>query len=81
MGRNIPIPEDTIELFYNPDGGKYYHSDANCGSVKSRFLPLTGFTYGELETSPFDKLTPCSYCNPPKRIAEIEALNAGHKEN
>ncbi len=81
VGRNIPVPEDTTELFYNPDGGKYYHSDANCNSVKSRYLPLTGFTYGELETSPFDKLTPCPYCNPPKRIAEIEALNAGHKAN
>lgn len=79
VGRNIPIPDDSIELFYNPDGGKYYHNEANCSSVKSRFLPLTGFTYGEMETSPFDKLTACPYCNPPKRKAEIESLNAGHQ--
>jgi hypothetical protein len=79
VGRNIPIPEDSLPLYYNPDGGQYYHSDQNCKSVKNKYLPLAGFTYGELENSPYDKLTPCSSCNPPKRKAEIESLNAGNK--
>ncbi len=79
VGRNIPIPEDSLPLYYNPDGGQYYHSDQNCSSVKNKYLPLTGLTYGELENSPYDKLTPCSSCNPPKRKADIEALNAGNK--
>ncbi len=79
VGRNIPIPEDSLHLYYNPDGGQYYHKDQNCSSVKNKYLPLTGFTYGELENSPYSKLTPCSRCNPPKRKADIEALNAGKK--
>ena len=79
VGRNIPIPEDSLPLYYNPDGGQYYHSDQYCKSVKNKYLPLTGFTYGELESSPYGKLTPCSSCNPPKRKAEIESLNAGKK--
>jgi flagellar hook assembly protein FlgD len=79
VGRNIPIPEDSLPLYYNPDGGQYYHSDQNCSSVKNKYLPLTGFTYGELESSPYDRLTPCSSCNPPKRKAEIESLNEGNK--
>ena len=79
VGRNIPIPEDSLSLYYNPDGGQYYHSDQYCKSVKDRFLPLTGFTYGELENDPYGRLTPCPSCNPPKRKAEIESLNAGNK--
>lgn len=78
VGRNIPIPADDTPVYYNPDGGKYYHSDAYCSSVKDKYLPLQGFTYGELEDSPYDKLTPCPYCNPPKRKADIEALNEGN---
>ena len=40
-----------------------------------RFLPLTGFTYGELDTGSFAKLTPCPYCNPVQRKAEIDEEN------
>ena len=71
----IPYPDDALELYYNPDGGQYYHSTANCSSVKDRFLPLTGFTYGELDTGSFAELTPCPYCNPVQRKAEIDEEN------
>ena len=80
VGRNIPIPDHALPLFYNPDGGQYYHSDAYCKSVKDRYLPLTGFTYGELESAPYVKLDACPSCAPPKRRAQIEALNAGNKQ-
>ena len=73
--RPIPYPDDALELYYNPDGGQYYHSTANCSSVKDRFLPLTGFTYGELDTGSFAKLTPCPYCSPVQRKAEIDEEN------
>lgn len=71
----IPYPDDTLALYYNPSGGKYYHSTATCSSVKERFLPLTGFTYGELDTGSFAKLTPCPYCDPADRKAEIDKQN------
>lgn len=71
----IPYPEDTLELYYNPNGGKYYHSTANCSSVKARYLPLTAFAYGDLDTGDFAKLTPCPYCAPVQRKAEIDEQN------
>ena len=71
----IPYPDDSLEIYYNPDGGQYYHSTANCSSVKDRFLPLTGFTYGELDTGSFAELTPCPYCDPVQRKAEIDEEN------
>ena len=66
-GREITPPEDSLILYYNPKGGRYYHADAYCPGVKSSYLPLTPFTYGELEDSPFKKLTPCGNCAPPRR--------------
>ncbi len=78
-GRFIPYPEDSLPLYYNPDGGKYYHADQNCRSIKSRWLPLKGaFTYGELEDSAYSKFTPCTSCQPPVRKKDIDAANAAN---
>lgn len=71
----IPYPDQEMELYYNPKGGKYYHSVARCSSVKERFLPLTAFPYGELDEGDFAKLSPCPYCSPVSRKAEIDEQN------
>ena len=76
------LPDDSTPLFYNPDGGKYYHLDQNCSSIRDRYLPLKGeLTYGELDDSAFKKLTPCPYCNPPERKEDIAAKNLAMAEN
>ena len=76
-GRFRPYPAaDDYELYYNPNGGQYYHEDQYCASVKSRFLPLTAFTYGELDTGAFAKLTPCPKCASIMRKSQIDAMNA-----
>ena len=76
-GREIPIPDDDTPLYYNPDGGSSYHAYATCKSVRDKYLPLTGFTYAELDTT-YKKLEPCANCVPVQRksvIAEREAEN------
>ena len=76
-GRIRPYPAaDDYELYYNPNGGQYYHENQNCPSVKSRFLPLTAFTYGELDSGSFAKLTPCPKCASIMRKSQIDAMNA-----
>ena len=66
------LPADDTPLYRNLDGGKMYHAVAECPNVKKRFLPLTGdFTYGDLDTAPFDKLTPCPDCHAPLRKETI----------
>ena len=74
-GRVLPYPEDDTPLYYNPDGGTSYHSTARCRAVRDKYLPLTAFTYGELESGKYAALTPCASCSPVKRRAEIDALN------
>ena len=74
-GRRLEYPADDTEVYYNPEGGKYFHQNQNCSSVKDRFLPLTATTYGELETLS-DPPTRCPYCCKLKTKAEIDAINA-----
>jgi hypothetical protein len=76
-GRYYVVPEDTLALYFNPVGGKYYHLDQNCSSIKDHFLPLAGeMTYAQLKDAEYNKLNPCPYCNPPIRAAEIARINA-----
>jgi hypothetical protein len=58
----------------NPNGGKNYHEEQYCSAVKDRYLPLTEFKYGELDTT-YKKLTPCSSCARVMRKTEIDAIN------
>lgn len=73
QGRQLPYPDDDLTLYYNPNNGQKYHTAETCyDAVGKTFTP---FTYGELETGDFAKLTRCTYCTPPLRKAEIDAIN------
>lgn len=75
-GRFHEYPDDSLKLYYNPTGGQYYHADDRCRSIRNVYLPLKGsFTYGELDDEAHKRFTPCKYCNPPLRKAEIDELN------
>ena len=74
QGRQMDIPADDFQLYYNPNGGDYYHSSSFCYMAPKRtFEP---FNYGQLEDEGFAKLKRCTYCAPVWRKAEIEARNA-----
>ena len=81
QGRQVRIPDDDTPLYYNSNGGSMYHAVADCPSVKKKFLPMTAFTFGELDMEPYSKLTPCPYCQPTPRRAVLEELNQLHLES
>jgi hypothetical protein len=33
-------PNPKMKLYYNKDGGEFYHADANCSKVNAKYLPL-----------------------------------------
>ena len=74
-GRVTPYPDGDTLLYYNPNGGTSYHAHANCSSVRSKYLPLTAFSYSELDTGVYASLTACPHCVPAKRRAEIDEIN------
>ena len=59
--------EDTV-LYYNPEGGQYYHLDQNCPVVHEKYKPLQGwFIYSELNEEAYSGLAPCGVCGAPQR--------------
>lgn len=76
-GRKMPYPADDTLIYYNPEGGKYYHSTPECSAVKKKYYPLTAFKYSELDSGIFAKLEPCPSCTPVKRKAIIDKANLG----
>jgi len=79
QGRQIPLPDPDAKVYYNPDGGANYHARETCQGVKDKYLPLSSFPYSEFETDRYAKLTPCQYCAPLRRVAEINAINEAHQ--
>ncbi|MBR3874327.1 MAG: L,D-transpeptidase [Clostridia bacterium] len=73
-GRTIPYPDDSTQLYYNPNGGTSYHASATCRSVRDKYLPLTGFAYAELDST-YAKLDPCPHCVPAQRKSIIDERN------
>lgn len=64
-----PEPQDTdaLKLYYNADGGKYYHNSPICEAVSQQYWPLSEFYYSDLNTTSFKNLIRCPKCNPPSR--------------
>ena len=62
-----PTGDDAVLVYYNPDGGKYYHKKPNCPDVAESYWPLSPLYYSDLETQTFQHLMQCSTCNPPAR--------------
>lgn len=67
-----PAPEEgspNTVLYYNPDGGSYYHIDQNCPSTKAKFLPFKGqFTFAQINEKEYASLSPCDECGAPLRV-------------
>ena len=54
--------EKTEYLYYNENGGKYYHSTPTCSAVMEEYWPLTAFPAEELHTPAYHRLLPCRAC-------------------
>ena len=60
--------EPSMVLYYNPDGGSYYHADPNCQAVAEKYRPLSGtFTFGQLNEPAYAELKCCQRCAAPMR--------------
>ena len=80
---DIPLPEGSslpekdpgkgevdadTKLYYNPDGGMFYHLDPCCPSISQLYTPLqNSFTYAQVNDLPYRTLIPCLKCRAPKR--------------
>ena len=75
-GRKLRETDPATPMYYNKNGGKKYHTTARCASVKSRYLPLSAITYGDLSSYPYNQLSPCTTCGAPERPEVVAAWNS-----
>ena len=55
-------------IYYNPEGGTYYHIDPNCASINQRYRPLTAsFKWTQIDDEPYKNLEQCKVCGAPLR--------------
>lgn len=73
-GRKLTETDASTPMYYNKNGGKKYHTNARCSSVKSRYLPLSAITYGDLSSYPYTQLSPCTTCGA-RRGGGVSAWN------
>ncbi len=65
-----PTPEgggSGITVYYNEQGGKYYHANRTCTAVDSQYWPLKEFSFDLINSQQFKSLLRCPKCNPPSR--------------
>lgn len=65
-----PSPESGsgITVYYNADGGKYYHAVQNCPKVREEYWgTLTAFSFDLINSQKYKELMRCPGCNPPER--------------
>lgn len=55
-------------LYYNAEGGKNYHTTANCGNVDKAYLPLSSFPAIDIGQKKYAALTPCARCAGKKNV-------------
>ena len=73
QGRQLPEPDPDTLLYYNPNGGSYYHREDHCTNGKG--ITFTAFRYSQLEDEPYSRLQPCPNCVPERRLKEIREIN------
>lgn len=55
-------------LYYNENGGSFYHTSEYCTAVDFKYLPLTGtLIYEDLSTGKYKLLQRCTTCGAPTR--------------
>ena len=78
QGRQLPIPDPDTKLYYNPNGGSYYHSEDHCTNGKG--ITFTEFSYSQLDEEPYSHLEACPNCAPARRLKEIQEINELYAE-
>ena len=58
-----------VKVYYNPDGGQYYHGKQNCPDVNQKYWPLTEIPYEMLNSQQYKGLLRCPNpeCGAPER--------------
>lgn len=73
------IAEQRKQYYFNPDGGKYIHTNARCSTISSKYWPIMqNITLDDLKKQEYRDLRLCSKCN--SEIEYGDSFFKGKKE-
>ena len=55
-------PDMSTPVYFNPDGGSYFHGDPQCSTVNKKYRPLAAITLADILSPPYASLDPCKRC-------------------
>lgn len=68
--------DEPVIWYYNPDGGRFYHRDAECASVSKKYKPLSGQITAESPAWWPDN--PCNICGIPDMVLRSPSDTRGN---
>lgn len=77
-GRQLAAPPADTPVYVLPRLSHAYHSQSSCFDIDPIYYPFQEITYGQLAEEAYAQLHPCTFCNPPLRVEQIEELNRQH---
>ena len=69
----IVVWQEAPMVYYNANGGKYYHADPCCPRVDPTYWPLSPVLFDKINEGKFLNLLPCSICGAPERPSVDDA--------
>lgn len=64
----------NIPLYYNPNGGRYFHTQPNCDSIDPKYWDgMASFMGDELNDAPYNALRPCQMCDADAKLSSLPA--------
>ena len=63
LAQTAPDALDTsTPVYFNPDGGSYFHADPQCSTVNKKYRPLATISLADIFTPTYASLDPCKRC-------------------
>lgn len=62
----------NIPLYYNPNGGRYFHTLSNCDAIDPKYWDgMVSFMGDELDDAPYNALRPCQMCDADANLSSL----------
>ena len=62
----------NIPLYYNPNGGRYFHTLSNCDTIDPKYWDgMVSFLGDELDDAPYNALRPCQMCDADANLSSL----------
>ena len=64
----------NIPLYYNPNGGRYFHTRPDCDLIDPKYWDgMAAFMGDELDDAPYNTLKPCQKCDAGAELSSLPA--------